>query len=104
MADIRKAFLQIMLSDEDDKNRISILWQYPNGKMRAFSYCTLVFGLAASPFILNYIIKFHLEQFSYDHVTRMLQSGFYVDNLQYTGDDVNLMVAMYGEAFSRMLK
>ena len=34
----------------------------------------------------------------------MLQSGFYVDNLQYTGDDVNLMVAMYGEAFSRMLK
>ena len=33
----------------------------------------------------------------------MLQSGFYVDNLQYTGD-VNLMVDMCGEAFSRMLK
>ena len=36
VADIRKAFLQIMLSDESDKNRFSILWQYPNGEMRAF--------------------------------------------------------------------
>ena len=102
VADIRKAFLQIMLSDDADKNRFTILWQHSNGELRAFRYCSLVFGLTASPFILNYLIKFHLEGYENDHVTSMLKDGFYVDNLQYTGNDVYLMENMYRESLVRM--
>ena len=48
VADIRKAFLQIRLSESADKKRFSILSQNPDGKLREFCYCTLVFGLTAS--------------------------------------------------------
>ena len=52
VGDIKRAFLQIKLSSDKDKNRFSILWQNPFGKLVAYRYSSLVFGLTSSPFIL----------------------------------------------------
>ena len=103
VGDVKQAFLQIRLSLESDKNKFSILWQTPEGVVRAFRYNTLVFGLAASPFILNYVIKHHLSNFADDCINEVLNSGFYVDNLFFTGSDVAELRNIYKGSCSRML-
>ena len=104
VADIRKAFLQIRLLEDSDKNKLSIIWQGKNGKTRYFRYQTLVFGLAASPFCLNYVIKHHLKSFPNDMTNAILNNGFYCDNLFYTGNDENKLCFVHKTAMDRMSK
>ena len=104
MSDIRQAFLQIRLASEKDKNRFSILWQTSDGKLRAFRYNTIVFGLSASPFILNFVIKHHLSQFGDDLVSKILNSHFYVDNLFCTSNDVAFLQTFYKQSCTRMMQ
>ena len=101
VADIRKAFLQIRLSQEIDCNRFCILWKGKSG-YRAFRYKTLVFGLAASPFVLNYVIKHHLSQFQDDVTSDILRNNFYVDNLFFTGNDLRVLETICNVAYNRM--
>ena len=83
-------------------NRFCILWVSPTGELRAFRYQTLVFGLAASPFILNCIIKYHVSQYSSDNVSDILNNNFYVDNLYYTGNDLEELTNIYNVSHGRM--
>ena len=102
MADIRKAFLQIKLANVEDKNRFSILWLNEEGKLISFRYNTLVFGLTASPFILNFLIKHHVKRYAWDTCSKILYNNFYVDNLFMTGNSIPHLMEIYKLSCSRM--
>lgn len=102
MADISKAFLQIRLNSEEDKNRFSVLWQDKTGKLVAYRYNTIVFGGAASPFILNHVIKKHLLQYPPDFCSNVLNNNMYIDNLYYTGNSVNELSNCFKKVCDRM--
>ena len=59
-------------------------------------------GFISSPFILNYVIKHHLEKFPDDPCTKILRENFYVDNLYFTGNDVESLQNLYSAALNRM--
>jgi hypothetical protein len=65
LADIKKAFLQIRLKLEKDKSRFCFFWER-NNKICCYRYTSIVFGLASSPFILNYVIKHHCDSYPDD--------------------------------------
>ena len=75
LADIRKAFLMVKLLEDRDKNRFCFFVKLDN-KIVAFRYCTLIFGFNASPFILNYVIKYHVSKYPINDCTKMLSNNF----------------------------
>ncbi|GFV20163.1 integrase catalytic domain-containing protein [Trichonephila clavipes] len=87
IADIKQAFLQIALK-ESDRDFLRFMW-WKDGdpqKTVTYRYCRVVFGIAASPFLLNATIQHHLGQQKFRrkdmNFTRgKLEDGFYVDNL-----------------------
>ena len=95
LSDIKSAFLQIKLKTDYDKNKFCILFRDSDGTLRAYRYCTLVFGYAASPFILNYVIRHHLKQFPADKFRCALENQMYVDNLFITGNSDAELLQMY---------
>ena len=101
LSDIKQAFLQIMLAQEVDMNKFCFFMKEGN-KLVCYRHRTIIFGFNASPFILNYVIKHHAEQFPEDACTRILSSNFYVDNLIVTGNSVDFLKGIYGETLSRM--
>lgn len=101
IGDIKKAFLQIKLKLEEDRNRFCIFWE-ENGKLHTYRYTSICFGLAASPFILNYIIKYHVSQYPDDLVSRYLLSRFYVDNYICTSSSFEELKEVYSKSVSRM--
>ena len=60
IADIKKAFLQISV-DVKDRNFLRFLWYDQNGQLIVYRHCRVVFGVNASPFILNSVINLHLK-------------------------------------------
>ena len=101
VSDIRKAFLQIKLLSEDDRNKFCILWER-EGHLVAYRYTTIVFGFVASPFVLNYVIKHHLKQFPADQCSHFLQNSLYVDNLFITANDASTLKDLSQTALTRM--
>jgi hypothetical protein len=61
-----------------------------------------VFGFISSPFILNYVIKHHVKTYPQDEVSSILSSNFYVDNLFFTGNDIDKLTNLYQESLTRM--
>ena len=102
VSDIRKAFLQIKLSSEVDKNRFSILWVNPDGSLRAFRYTTIVFGYIASPFILQCVMQYHLRKLPQNETRDMLLTNYYVDNLFFSGNNFTELEKLYRESFDIM--
>lgn len=88
IADIRKAFLQISIT-EKDRDSLRFLWVRED-KILVFRHCRVVFGLSCSPFILAAIIKLLLSsaqerakdsQCDWSEKTvEKLHDAFYVDN------------------------
>lgn len=60
VADIRKAFLQILIN-KHDRNFLRFFW-ICNREIVAFRHCRVVFGLACSPFLLAAVIKLLLNK------------------------------------------
>ena len=79
LSDIAKAFLQICLASEEDKNRFCFFRKI-NGKFVPYRYRTIIFGFVG-PFILNYVIQYHLSAHASDNVSSLIRDKFYVDNL-----------------------
>ena len=94
LSDIRKAFLMIKLKLEEDKNRFSFLL-YDNNKFIAYRYTTIIFGFIASPFILNYIIKYHICHLEDVVLKTALNQNFYVDNFMFTCNEPCQALEMY---------
>lgn len=102
ISDIKQAFLQIKLKLESDRNRFCLFW-YKNNKLVTYRYTTIVFGLAASPFILNYVLKHLIGGFPSDFVSHSLLSSFYVDNFIFTNSDIDTLLNIYRVSKERML-
>ena len=68
----------------------------------AYRYKSIVFGFISSPFILNHVIKFHINQFPKDECSEILLNNVYVDNIFYTGSEPSALHALYKQSLSRM--
>ena len=86
VGDIEKAFLNIAV-DVNDRDCLRFLWvddaRDSNSNVVVYRFCRVVFGLNASPFLLNGTIRHHLATFAEadpKFVKKMVDS-FYVDDL-----------------------
>ena len=78
LSDIKQAFLMIKLASEYDKNRFCFFWKREN-KLVCYRYKTIVFAYSASPFIVNYVMKYHVKSYPKDKFSEILGNNFYVD-------------------------
>ncbi|XP_051161418.1 uncharacterized protein LOC127281645 [Leptopilina boulardi] len=88
LADIRKAFLQIGIN-EQERNYLRFLWLVDD-EIKIFRHRRVVFGLKCSPFLLGAVLKLHfsnLLQAAKDgkgswscEIIEKLSKSFYVDN------------------------
>ncbi|GFS45503.1 uncharacterized protein TNIN_382121, partial [Trichonephila inaurata madagascariensis] len=83
VADIRRAFLQIGLS-ELDRPYLKFLWweEGDPAKPKVFQHRRVVFGLSCSPYLLGATIRFHLQNVphNFEKTAALLLESFYVDN------------------------
>ena len=83
-ADIEKVFLMISVS-EQDRDALRFLWvdniYSKDPRILTLRFARVVFGLSASPFLLNATLQHHLHQYSSNHpeVVRLLVNSTYVD-------------------------
>ena len=101
LSDITKAFLQIRSASEEDKNRFCFFRKF-NGKFVPYRYRTIIFGCVSSPFILNYVIQYHLSAHSSDNVSSLIRGKFYVNNLILTCNN-DIMLSQYVDSIRRLM-
>ena len=101
LADIEKAFLQIYLKNEEDRDRFCFLWETDDG-VKMYRFRTILFGLNCSPFILNHIIQLHLQKFSGAVAATALKESLYVDNFIFSTSDEEKLLDIYSEAIQIM--
>ena len=85
IADIEKAFLMVSVRKKD-RNALRFLWvddtkkSSPTVEMR---FTRVVFGMSASPFLLNATINYHLERYrdKYSSLVDTLLQSMYVDDV-----------------------
>lgn len=83
VADIEKAFLQILLKDCDkDFTRFFFCSdiENPEGKLDIYRFLALLFGTSPSPFILGATVLYHLSQNPCPDI-RLLDKDLFVDNV-----------------------
>ncbi|UYV84468.1 hypothetical protein LAZ67_X002301 [Cordylochernes scorpioides] len=82
IADIRKAFLQIQVREEDCEFLRFLWWKKDQKTLKFYRHCRVVFGLTSSPFLLAATIKYHLRlpQFQDNRCAELLARSFYIDN------------------------
>ena len=101
VSDVKQAFLMVKLKKVEDKNKFCFFWRRGD-TLVAYRYKSIVFGYTSSPFILNYVMKHHAEQYPDDECTEILSDNFYVDNLFATGNHPGVMLSIYNQAYDRM--
>ena len=79
-ADIQKAFLQIELNESDRDVHRFLLGESPD-RVRHMRFNRVTFGNAASPFILNAVIKLHISKFEESKAVNELRNNLYIDDL-----------------------
>ena len=85
-ADIEKAFLMIGIA-KMDRDALRFLWvkniESLLPEILTLRFTRVVFGVSASPFLLNATLKHHIERFSDEHpeLVRRLMLSLYVDNV-----------------------
>ncbi|KAL1448295.1 hypothetical protein WDU94_003587 [Cyamophila willieti] len=77
--DIAKAFLQIAVNQRD-RDFLRFLWRDATGQLITYRHCRVVFGISASPFLLESCIQLHLQDTLKANLVRTLRDSFYVDN------------------------
>ncbi|UYV78538.1 hypothetical protein LAZ67_16001935 [Cordylochernes scorpioides] len=82
IAEIRKAFLQNPVREEDREFLRFLWWKKDQKTLKFYRHCRVVFGLTSSPFLLAATIKYHLSlpQFQDNRCAELLARSFYVDN------------------------
>ena len=103
-ADIEKAFLNIVL-DEEDCDVTRFFWlSDPNDPTSIFNvywFKRILFGASSSPFILNATLDKHFKQFS-DPVAERICEDIHVDDLVSGAQDDDGAVSFYTKARSLM--
>ena len=101
LSDIKQAFLQIRLASETDKNRFCFFMR-DGDRLVTYRYKTIIFGFNASPFILNYVLKYHADKYAEDEFSKILKENLYVDNMLVTSNDINFLKKVYTETQRRL--
>ena len=86
----------IRLKTERDHNRFCFFIK-KNNELICSRYKTLLFGFNACPFILNFILQYHINQYPDDECMRMIKNNFYIDN-----DDNSKLMYIYKMAVTRL--
>ena len=84
VGDIKKAFLNVGVAE--DRDVLRFLWvdslEEENSGLMLYQFCRVVFGVNASPFLLNATLKYHISQYEADPgLVQNLLNSFYVDDL-----------------------
>ena len=103
LREIKKAILMIRLKTEREQNRFCFFIK-KNNKLICYHYKTLLFGFNACPFILNFILQYHINRYPDDVCMRMIKNIFYEDNLIVSDDDNNKLMYIYKMAVTRLLE
>ena len=101
LSDNKQAFLKIRLASETDKNRFCFFMR-DGGRLVTYRYKTIIFGFNASPFILNYVLKYHADKYAEDEFSKILKENLYVDNMLVTSNDINFLKKVYTETQCRL--
>ncbi|XP_074654920.1 uncharacterized protein LOC141908655 [Tubulanus polymorphus] len=103
-SDIEKAFLQVGLA-EPDRKFTKFFWlsdpNDPESKFITYQFKSVLFGAACSPFILNAVIKSHLDK-DKSTVANDMKSSIYVDNVVTSVKDESTAIDYYHNA-NRMM-
>ena len=107
VGDIEKAFLNISV-DVKDRDCLRFLWvddvRDRSSSVVVYRFCRVVFGLNASPFLLNGTIRHHLGTYAEadpEFVRKMVES-FYVDDLVSGDSTTDKAYDLYSKAKVRM--
>ena len=80
VGDLEKAFLQLTL-EEKDRNVCCFLWLNPQGDIEEYRYRKVIFGAKSSPFLLQAVLKYHLEGFvGKSDIASQLLRNLYMDD------------------------
>ena len=107
IGDIEKAFLNVEV-DREDRDYLRFLWVKDiaggNLEVEVYRFCRVVFGLNASPFLLNATLRHHTETFLENDpiFVQKMKEGFYVDDLVSGGKHTDDVRDLYEKAKSRM--
>ena len=99
-ADIEKAFLMISVRKED-RDVLRFLWvkdlKSDAPEVTVLRFTRVVFGVSASPFLLNATIKHHMERSSteYPELVSLFMRSIYVDDVSYGADDEDTAFELY---------
>ena len=107
IGDIEKAFLNVEISRKD-RDSLRFLWFEDPSKldshMIVYRFCRVVFGLNASPFLLNATLRHHFFKYNAidePFVRKMLES-FYVDDLVSGESTTDKAYTLYEKAKDRL--
>ena len=107
VGDIEKAFLNVEV-DQRDRDFLRFVWveniNEANCKIDIYRFCRVVFGLNASPFLLNGTIRHHLSKYAAidPKFVEKLVNGFYVDDLVTGENSVKEAVVLFENSKERM--
>ncbi len=109
VGDIEKAFLNIEVHPED-RDCLRFLWvddiHKTDPQIVVYKFTRVVFGVNSSPFLLNAVLRHHIEKYSEsdpEFVVRMTE-GFFVDDLVTGCSSTEEAFDLYEKAKSRMLE
>ena len=102
--DIEKAFLHVRLHP-DDRDYTRFFWLTDptdvSSQFCVYRFKVVPFGATSSPFMLNAVLQYHLQQHS-TAVSHDMRSNLYVDNIITGGATKQAVVSYYREARSIM--
>ena len=102
--DIEKAFLHVRLHP-DDRDYTRFFWLTDptdvSSQFCVYRFKVIPFGATSSPFMLNAVLQYHLQQHS-TAVSHDMRSNLYVDNIITGGATEQAVVSYYREARSIM--
>ena len=107
VADIEKAFLNVGIHP-CDRDSLRFLWvdsiNTENPSLVTLRYQRVVFGVRSSPFLLNAVIRHHLEGYKETdpRFANKVSREFYVDDLASGAEDVSSALDLYHKVKYRM--
>ena len=103
--DIKKAFLQIRISEED-RNAQRTVWHndLTDRKVMEYRFTRVIFGATPSPYILGATLQKHVSQYRFDYpeASKALMQDTYVDDIQSGGDSAEALQKFKEEATAIM--
>uniref|UniRef100_A0A914UIF5 Peptidase aspartic putative domain-containing protein n=1 Tax=Plectus sambesii TaxID=2011161 RepID=A0A914UIF5_9BILA len=85
VADVEKAFLQLVL-EQEDRDAVRFIWlkdinkPWSQDNLQIYRFCQVAFGVISSPFLLAATIRYHLQQ-SGTKVAKEIEENVYADNV-----------------------